>query len=254
MDFWHLMIKKDDYILSFVDILLCVKYRIQNIFRDHSSFNISRNSDSIFIVLNGPSVKEQDLSVLKGKDVIFVNRGFYHPQYSVIQPRFHFFVDPKMINGTWDLNWLDVIMQMNPVVTFAMPEEWKKNKLRPFIAKGYRFFWLPFQGKCNCIGVSGAAFEFAIKSGYKKIYFTGFEATGLASELLKVNSHFYGVNNENSIKSCYNYEQDLYMMSRQLHDLQKLAKRCKRNGISVYNCTEGGILDMFERKKINETI
>lgn len=252
MDFWYLMIRKDDYIFFLIDRLLIVLNYIKQIgSRRIKNLPIEKVNEDIYIVLNGPSIKEQDLSVLTGKDVMFVNRGFMHPLYAQIKPKYHVFVDPKMLSGEWKLEWLDEIHSVNPDVVFIMPVEWAtKTPFQPFIQKGYKFYWMPFRGKCSCIGVSGTAFNFALLAHYERVYFTGFEATGLPHELLRTASHFYGVNEENLKKTCYNYEQDLYMMSRQIHELNRFAAKCKKLGIKIYNFTRGGILDMFDRVDI----
>lgn len=257
MGFWNLMIKKDDYILYSIDFILKLKnkcsFRYQKVIKQNNGLvpNIGKR---LFIILNGPSIKEQNLKALSGEDVVFVNRGFKHPAYSDIKPKFHVFIDPKMITGEWDLKWLDEIHQMSPDTIFVFPVNWFFiPKIKPYIKK-YKIYWLPIMGKCHCTGVGGACFDFASLLGYKEIYFTGWEATGLAHELLKTTSHFYGVNEENSLKDCSDYVRDLYMMSRHLNDLINLSKKYKKKGLKVVNLTNGGLLDMFERKAFDSII
>lgn len=50
-----------------------------------------RQSDACFIVATGPSIKEQDLSLLQGRDVYSVSNFFLHPLLKLIRPRAHFF-------------------------------------------------------------------------------------------------------------------------------------------------------------------
>ncbi|WP_271617364.1 hypothetical protein [Bradyrhizobium sp. CCBAU 51745] len=42
-----------------------------------------------FILCNGPSVKRQDITVLKGEHVFSVSSGYHHPDYSTLSPIYH---------------------------------------------------------------------------------------------------------------------------------------------------------------------
>ncbi|MDB5807754.1 MAG: hypothetical protein JWN73_5076 [Betaproteobacteria bacterium] len=42
-----------------------------------------------FILCNGPSVKRQDIRALKNEHVFSVSSGYHHPDYALINPRFH---------------------------------------------------------------------------------------------------------------------------------------------------------------------
>lgn len=257
MNFWMLMIKKEDYIFAVVNLLVRIKssfqLKKQNLLRkmrQKSPVGIGRDT---FIILNGPSIKNQDLSTLMGKSCIFVNRGFMHPLYKELEPEFHVIVDPKMLNGEWPVSWLDEIVEMVPNVTFVMPASWYfVDKFRPYIDKGISFYWLPDPAPCTVLGVAGSCFEFAIEQKFETIHFTGFDGNGLAFELINSASHFYGVNEDDLKKTTKNYVQDLFMFSRHLRDLNKFAERCKKKGINIINLTDGGLLDMFPRKKITE--
>jgi hypothetical protein len=249
------MIKKDDWICTAINRTIAIK----NIFNFKQQFlltqmkkkgKVGRNKD-IFIILNGPSIKQQDLSVLKGKSLMFVNRGFKHPLYKELQPEFHCFIDPKMLKGEWSVTWLDEIVEMVPNITFILPVFWAlTDKFQPYIKKGYSFYWINTNTPCTCLGVSGSCFQFAIQQKFQNIYFTGFEANGIAYELIQSSTHFYGINEENTKKTTKEYEIDLFMHYRHFHDLNKFAAKCKKRGINIINLTEGGILDMFPRKDI----
>lgn len=259
MNFWNLMVRKDDWICTSVNFLSSLFYKLR--LKEQKLLYASRSQTpkgierDIFIILNGPSLKEQDLSILKDKSLLFVNRGFNHTLYKDLKPEFHAFIDPKMITGEWPVTWIDDILLMVPDITFLMPVSWAFNdKLAPYIKKGLSVYWLEPDGKCTCLGVSGSCFNFAISQKYKNIYFTGFDANGIAFELTKSSSHFYGVNSENLKKTSKDYVIDLFMHSRHLHDLNRFAERCRKKKISIINLTEGGLLDMFPRKHISEIV
>jgi hypothetical protein len=253
------MIKKDDWICSIVNNIISVKNMFNfkqqillNQMRKREKVGVNRD---VFIILNGPSLKQQNLSVLKEKSLMFVNRGFKHPLYRELQPEFHVFVDPKMLKGEWSVTWLDEIVEMVPNITFILPVSWAfVDKFQAYIKKGYSFYWISANNPCTCLGVSGSCFQFAIQQQFRRIYFTGFEANGIAQELIQSSSHFYGTNDENLKKTTKDYEIDLFMHSRHFHDLNKFAAKCKKKKISIINLTEGGVLDMFPRKNMKSII
>ncbi|WP_405607787.1 hypothetical protein [Polaribacter sp. Asnod1-A03] len=260
MGFWDLMIQKDDFIIQGINGLVAVKNRFsfgkQRIVKSmKKTYQNIDKGDEVYVVLNGPSLKKQNLSLLKGKDLMFVNRGFKHELYKELQPKFHVFVDPKLKSGVWPITWLDEILEMTPEVIFIMPVNWfHLEKLKPYKKRGVKFLWMLSNTPLNCIGVSGYCFKAAMFCGYKQIYFTGFDANGLAYELINHQSHFYGANEENNTKTSKNYVLDLLMHSRHLRDLQRLAESSKKKGVEIINLTEGGLLDMFPRKTIEESV
>lgn len=257
MDFWNFMVKKDDWIISFLEYFRRIKLnfnsRIYKCKKKMHSAPIMGVNKELYIILNAPSLETQKLDVLKGKDLMFVNRGFKHPLYKELQPRYHAFIDPKMINGIWPVSWIDEILELSPETIILLPIAWYIHPIfQPYIEKNVRIYWLNWNLPFYNLGVSGACFSFAIQQQYKKIFFTGFDATGIGHEMVKsANSHFYGNDLELEGKSTKQFVIDLLMHSRHLHDLNRLAKWCKDRNISLVNLTNGGLLDMFPREKID---
>lgn len=255
MNFWTLMIKKDDVLISAA--FKCRKFKniVSNLYTFLSYRNTIDNNNrlSVFVVLNGPSINDQPLELLTGKDVIFANRGFKHPSYSKIKPKYHVFVDPKILDGTWPTTWFDEIWEKSESTKIVLPLEWKSKPIfKKYVEK---VVWYNFSIPFYLLGVSGACFDFAIGQKYKNIYFNGFDGTYLAYELIKSSqTHFYGSDNELEGKTCQQFEVDLYMFSRHLRDLNKFAKYVKKRGIHIVNLTPGGLLDMFDREDFETVI
>lgn len=253
MDFWDLMIKKDDWILSTIENLRNfkvyvqpTKLRVRKAMRNLPKEGIGKD---LFVVLNAPSLKTQDLSVLSGKTTMFVNRGFMHPLYKDLQPAYHVFVDPKMIKGVWPVEWLGEIHTLSPKTKILLPLAWYDNPMfKPYHEFIYWLNWrLPFYN----LGVSGECFSFAIQQQFETIYFTGFDATGIGYELINSSeSHFYGNDQELQGKKTTQFVVDLLMHSRHLHDLNRLSSYCEKRDIRLVNITNGGLLDMFKREEI----
>lgn len=249
------MIKKDDLILAFIEnIRSLFKYFDSDICNVKKRMKCRQNQGKggcIYILLNAPSLKTQDISVLKDKTTMFVNRGFMHPLYKEMQPKYHVFIDSKMIKGIWPVSWLDEIWSLSPKTTILLPASWYANSLFEKYKENENIYWmtetLPFYN----LGVSGACFAFAIHQNFKKIYITGFDANGIGYEMIKAaDSHFYGNDKELEGKSTKQFVIDLLMHSRHLHDLNRLAKYAETRDISIINLTNGGLLDMFPRENL----
>lgn len=255
MDFWSLMIKKDDWILSFIENCRAIKSNmngtVRNVKKRMRNLPPEGTGRDIYILLNAPSLNTQDLSVLEGKDTMFVNRGFMHPLYKKLQPQYHVFVDPKMIKGIWSVDWLEEIWEKSPNTKILLPAEWYVNPIFEKYRNNEKIYWLNSRLPFYNLGVSGACFSFAIQQKFKNIYFAGFDATGIGHEMVKTaNSHFYGNDSELEGKSTKQFVIDLFMHSHHLHDLNRLADYCKKRNISIINITNGGLLDMFPRETI----
>ena len=255
MDFWSLMIKKDDVIIELAEKIRKMKNLLfsnnRNIRKKMYLRPIEGKGEDLYILLNAPSLATQDISVLKDKNTMFVNRGFKHPLYGLLKPKYHVFCDPKMIKGIWPVCWLDEIWSISPDTKIILPLSWYSNH----IFDGYRnnplIYWsdaeLPFYN----LGVSGSCFAFAIQQKFENIYFSGFDATGIGHEMVKTaDSHFYGNDSELEGKSTKQFVIDLLMHSRHLHDLNRLADYCKKKNIHLINITNGGLLDMFPRETV----
>ncbi len=253
MNFWELMIRKDDYVVSFAMWLRGIKHKFSpsyfSLKRSLRSLPKEGEGDDLYVILNAPSLMKQDLSVLKGKTLMFVNRGFTHPLYDELAPKYHVFVDPKLINGVWPVEWLAEIHKKSPKTKILLPIEWSSLEMfKPY----YEFInWLTWQLPFHNLAVAGSCFSYGIQQKFETIYFTGFDANGIGYELVQsANSHFYGNDKELEGKSTKQFAIDLYMHSRHFHDLNRLAEYCKKRNIKIINITNGGLLDMFPRENL----
>ncbi len=202
----------------------------------------------LFIVLNGPSIKQQDLSLLKGKITMFVNRGFKHPLYAELKPKYHVFVDPKILTGVWPIEWFEEIFELSPEVKIVLPSEWYYNPVFAKYQNDKRIYWINWLVPFNSLGVSGTCFSFGIIQKFDNIFFTGFDANGICHEMLKTSeSHFYGSDPELQHNTTEQFALSMFAHAIHLHELNRLASYCTSKGINIINLTAGGLLDMFPR-------
>ena len=275
--FWDFKDRLDDYFFEFANILQKTLFflkslngrfyfmkkntELKNIFKDKRGF----------LVANGPSIKNQDLKPLKNETTFFLNRAFLHQDYEFIKPKYHIFIDPKLATGEWDITFLDEVYKKNPNVTFLLNAKWYYlEKFQPYINdKKFKIYWVdmnlfptPFHKNRKIdltkitygFGAPGVALITMIYMGMKNIYFVGYDGNGLCYELLNLESHFYGTNPENHKKTAKDYSRDLFMMSVGFKNMRYFNEYTKRIGINIYNCTSGGSLNMFERKRYEDVL
>jgi hypothetical protein len=276
-NFWDFKQKIDDYFFEAVNITMKILFFIKSLsgkydyMRNNSELKGLHKSRKGFLVANGPSINKQDLKPLKDEVTFFVNRAFLHKDYEYIKPTYHVIVDPKLATGEWDIVFLDQIIRLNPEVTFLLNAKWYfLDIFQPYIKdERFEIYWIdmnlfmtPFYKNRKIdltkltygAGVTGSAIMSMMYMGMKDIYFLGNDGNGLCYEIIGKDSHFYGKNPENSVKSTSDIYKDLYMMSLTIKNWTYISRYAKKIGINIYNCTEGGIFNMFERKKYNDVI
>ena len=239
--------------------------------RANASFRGKHSGQTGFLVANGPSINEENLSLLVGSTCFFVNQSFRHPEYAAIAPAYHVIIDDKLCSGVWDIKWLDEILKLNPEVTFLLNAKWYNDKKFQSYRRDerYKIVWIDcrkffhkYMGRSSIdltktapgVAVTGAAFTAMIFMGFKTINMLGQDGNGLCYELTNRKSHFYGSNQENRQKSIEDIEKDLCQMSLSIKQWINISSYCERNLVSVVNCTSGGVFDMFPRNTIENII
>jgi hypothetical protein len=206
----------------------------------------------LYIILNGPSLKTQDLNRLNGKNLMFVNRGFMHPLYKELHPKYHVFVDSNLRDGRWPIKWVNQIFEMCPDIRIIFPIEWYSHPRFTHFKNDYRIFWQSKRVPFYVLGVSGSCFSYGISQKFDNIYLTGFDGNGCAYDLIKSpESHFYGADPELSDMTTRQHALALYSTFLHFIDLNDFAEYCKKRKIHIYNMTKGGVLDMFPRVDLN---
>ncbi|NOQ14158.1 MAG: DUF115 domain-containing protein [Methyloprofundus sp.] len=274
-DFWDFKLRLDDYFFEIVNFALRFIFFLKGINGRYSFMQKNIKLKNIydhqraFLVANGPSLKKQDLKLLKNEITFFVNRSFLHEDYAYIRPTYHIFVDPKLATGEWEITMLDEVLKKNPDVIFFLNYKWYfLDKFKPYIKnKNFNIYWVnsslfttPFHKNRKIdlttitygSAVTGVAFMASIYMGVNNFYFIGQDGNGLCYELTEGESHFYGTNPENHLKTPKHIVKDLYMMHLSLKNWGYFSDYCKKIGFNAFNCTEGGIFNMFERRKYED--
>lgn len=254
---WRFMFWKDDVILGTLSSILSIKNTFNSTLivlkRRMKKKPKEGKGQSIYIILNGPSLKKQDISVLKGLNIIFVNRGFLHEEYAMLQPKYHVFEDSKLLNGEWPTEWFEEIWKLSPKTIIVLPCAWYTNSRFEKYHKCDKIFWLPWYVPFHSLGVAGSCFSLAILKKYSKAYFTGFDANAPAFEMLQMSeSHFYGEDEELKGRNSLQFALSLYMHGRHLRDWHRMGDYVKTTETEFLNMTEGGMIDSFPRISLKE--
>lgn len=224
-----------------------------------------------FIVCSGPSIKKQNLLLLKNEITFFVSSGFLHPDYSAIQPDYHCTPDiyptPKLTTESY-VKWfklMDSKIGDTQLFLSAADEKFiKQNDL--FSARQVSYLnmgldWDPYRGKIYDLTkkipgihtVPIMAIMIAMYMGCREIYLLGVELDEIWCGEYR---HFYdneimrndlAVNEDcKTISPLIESFLGYYYIWQQFSILKNIAEA---NNIEILNATQGGALDAYKRVK-----
>ena len=234
-------------------------------------FRNRHKGNRCFVIGNGPSLKEQDLSPLVD-EITLVTNSFY--AYPIVgdswQPTYYFISDPMYFDGRVDTTEFAAISS--------------KIKSAPFFVPSYAYKFLSESNalpapRTYYVGVGGVRLErstelpdftsvtlgmqtvvqLAIMAGMfmgcSPIYLIGLDHNWLAQP---AEDHFYTKSDSEtqteiqvrpwtylSLMGAITTMWDVYLA------LQKIADAA---GIEIVNCTQGGFLDVFKRAKYEDIV
>lgn len=237
-------------------------------------------NERCFILGTGPSIKKTDIKKLKNEKCIFVSQFYLHQDYASINPMYHIFsgMSPHM-NGkaTYD-QWLSFFKQIEdyvPTETMLFMNYLDKNIITEhgfFNNHTVHYFYYKktiervlnegIDASSVLYGAQGIlvmALQLALYMGFKDIYLVGFDA---CFEEKTLASHFYqkeasiidsvGVSPEEKLSSLYRLEEECNAFVRFLYELRIFKTFAHNNKRNIYNATNGGVLEVFERRKYEE--
>lgn len=229
-----------------------------------------------FVIANGPSLKSQDLSLLKN-EIKFTVAGFYkHPiiseywqptYYSVIDKQF--FEDPVVYEPFWS-GLKEKIKDANFFISLS--RGYGFNKLTNILPHDRTFYCAhygtPIKDDLDftklTMGfqtVASMSIALAVYMGCSPIYLLGYDHDYLAHR--GKDHHFYEGNilggrikdkfENSSIETIYPYYFTMQFMQKFWDNYRKIKQVADQRNIRIINATKGGFLDIFERREY-ETI
>lgn len=243
--------------------------RKRDICQGNSRFRGIYEGKRCFIVCNGPSINSQNLLPLNDDIVFSVSSGYHHRDYLQISPLYHCvpsitytekFTQDDAINWFWEMHEnignaeLFLSSQEEPLV--------RNNNLFPGRIVHYVYMYGQFNDYRDSIfdisraipGVQSVPIMcllIAIYMGFKNIYLIGVEHDSFIKGEYK---YFFdqtilagksgGVTGDDKVTSLYDELQAAVILWQQYRAIKKVAALI---GCKIYNATNGGALDEFER-------
>lgn len=213
--------------------------------------------ERVYVVGNGPSLKKVDLNLLKGKDIITMNKSILSPVYKELMPKYHVVLDKEILGQITDAIEEDLkdpnsktifILHRSVVDKFAQYDRAyfffgthipTSDHIKTDLTKNVTTFMnvLPFATLC------------AIAIGYKSIVMLGNDFSFFAA---RKEQHFYDV--EDKLERKESLYQDLSGCAIVLLEYRCLYKYAVNNNIEVYNATEGSLLDEIPQKSLESLL
>lgn len=263
--------------------------REKKIIKENQELKDMYTGQRCFIIGNGPSVKEMNLSALENEKVFSVNQFCKTNIYKEIKPSFHLWSDERFFNiDSDDIGDLEILNDMKrarlssdePIVFYKTTAESMIRKYgldkclnikyyadRITFDQNYRkdidlakyIPWFPT--------VVQYAIVIAIYMGFTDIYLLGCECTGILNfikEKDKKNTqgeyaYSYVLNEaerknfSTSLKGRTS-AQEFMGHYKVLNYYESLEKYCRLHHVNLVNCTPGGLLDSLPREDFDRVI
>ncbi len=256
-----------------------IKYfQFKDILSKNSQYKNKYLNKRVFILGNGPSLNDIDVSKLKDEYTISVNSFTKTNLFSLIKPKFHVLVDSTRFDDNYPVfkeSLIDITKaSARPICIFPVIKKdyIEKNDLDKLLDIIYVYPTADLT-KINSIdftkrippyqNVVNVALYLAIYLGFTEIYLVGTDMTGFIKTFDKDDSISYG---EHFYEGNYTAEKkvmdDLHNGRTNEGLLLAYAKVFKifrytnefarMNGIKIYNASGKGALDVFPRIKFEQ--
>lgn len=249
---------------------------LKAILEKNSRFKDIHSKERCFIIGNGPSVRQQKLSMLQDEVVFTVNQMAKNPQFREIRTKYHLWADPNFFKTEMtcegDYQLLQVMKQLPEETECFFPYDSAAGYINKF--ELYKYINVNYYNPAEFVGIdeeidftqfvrSGYtvvqyAIRLAIYMGFKEIYILGCECTTILNVINARTSqyitetHAYDIDEKEKERARSMYfslpMQEYYKSELGvLTEYHLLGKYCKRRGVKLINCTPGGLLEEFER-------
>jgi hypothetical protein len=237
-----------------------------DILRRNASFALLYKGKRAFVIGNGPSLNSHDLRLLKGEITFTCNAFYLHPILSEWKPTFHSVIDPNCFDDSEPMGtWFEETCSKMPNTMFFTPFAHIDTICNRNLYPKERTYFCSFSGyMSNGVrsiditrripgGESVSIFSIclAMYMGCNPIYLLGMDHDWLAQRTS--DKHFYegtiirgavvGVDNIRATP----YELSLRSMLRLWEGYKNVKHLAQSKGIKIYNSTNAGFLDIFER-------
>ncbi len=278
----EIMIKSGE-ITHYRDDLLDRDVELKKTMMKNEKFRNRHKGQRCFIIGNGPSIKEQNLSLLHDEVTFTVNQMPRNSQFKQLNTQYHVWVDPdfftvqEMCEGDWEV--MELMKQM-PCTTecffpyYPAKQYIEKYKINNEINVNY-FSTTEYISNDEEIDITKwiapsytvvqCAIRIAIYMGFSEIYLLGCETTAILNIIYTMsnnyqqNTHCYDMDEkekERAKKMFSTNSMRLYFQSESIihEDYLNLEQYCNRHGIKLVNCTPGGLIENLPRERYEQVV
>jgi len=242
-----------------------------NILKKNKVFANYHRGKRCFIIGSGPSLKEQNLLLLKNELNIAVNNLFHHENIQEISPKYWICADPYYFNLHKGevLPVINAIEKKGIITNLFLPYS-NYGKIYIQSANFYNIHYfnydfsktiddnidftqgiLPYGQNSICV-----ALMLALYLGCNPIHLIGCDHTwwGWNQEEYKNNHipYFTGGVSEREMSLDYSFDLIKSTIYVQKYQYLQLKKYAEKRGFDIYNSTNGGYLDVFKRSKYEQ--
>lgn len=242
----------------------------KNLLKINRQFRNLHRDRRCFILATGPSLKTQDLRLLKDDLCIAVSNFFVHPDFSYINPAYYC-VAPYHLPITeiaWH-KWLHQLDSSTSDTTFFFDLADYERNLSEGLFSSRDKGWLQMKGNWESVyegieltravprpqSVSVMALMIAIYMGCPEIYLLGCDHDWILH--LHESTHFYEERDHVLKSEGYNewfnadFKVEFNSNMRLWSQYERLSQLARSRSINIYNATNGGLLDVFPRVDYN---
>ena len=217
---------------------------------------------TLWLIGNGPSLKNIDLTFLKDKNTLCVNQFYLHPQFRELDINYYLIAHPSAFKGKedgGDSNVLETAIEKSKDLRlqFLFPEKYASEfleKNRPSITYA---MWLagshiqqsePLDIKNNAPrwaqNVFACSLMWGLYLGASDIRLLGFDNGGITTDPFE--GHFYQpIGHEREIldkMTTQQFQRAMYVLLQQLHAIERYASE---NNQIIWNCNEESKIPIF---------
>jgi hypothetical protein len=246
-------------------------------------FNDCHKGERCFVLGTGFSINDIDIIKLKNEHKIFMSQFYHHKNYLDLNPKYHLFND---FGGHPHMNqniMLDHYRQIDARVPDNVNLFFRYNVDYEFIKehrlfKNKKVYYIDYMSDFNYImkdgidasrgfyhpnGCAISGIQLALCMGFKEIYLLGIDYDFFRihqgnrfhfyDETLSVSGVRLSVNDftkfENMVLSEQKRHCEAILSIYQHHQIVNAF--CRRNGIKIFNLSEGSLLDIISRKNFD---
>lgn len=249
--------------------------RIQKLIKVNREFYNIYFGKRLFIVANGPSIKNENLDLLKGEYVFTVNQMIRKAEFVSLNPIANFWFDPAYFDDTMPNDSKSEFQELfrktcelnNSIISFVPVSAYEYLNKNNLVTDKVKFldtclyFYDGYNAnidfsKCSAgfQNIVQFAIAMGIYMGFAEIYLLGVDSTGIITKINQVldqsiedcYTYNLGESGEKYVNSLLNYfsvEEQFAGWTRIFHLYKELYKYCTNRNIKLVNCSSQTIIE-----------